>query len=279
METQLNTLQDTSPSYVLGHSEKELQRLMDQSLVYEELTEQWLRKAGVKSGMRVLDLGSGAGDVAFLAARLVGPSGSVLGIDRSAEAIQRARRRAVAMNIENVEFIQSGIPDISLNESAEAIIGRLVLMYLPDPAAELRRLAEYVVPGGIFVFQEFDFTRTPTSYPRSLLLDQFTFWVLETLRRSGADTDMGLKLRQVFLRAGLPAPQMSLGTRVEGCDDPRIFEFLVQTLRSLMPMAEKFGVATAEEVDIDTLAERLRKDIPEDGVIALPNMVGARAVK
>jgi SAM-dependent methyltransferase len=279
METQLNTLQDTSPSYVLGHSEKELQRLMDQSLVYEELTEQWLRKAGVKSGMRVLDLGSGAGDVAFLAARLVGPSGSVLGIDRSAEAIQLARRRAVAMNIENVEFIESGIPDISLNEPADAIIGRLVLMYLPDPAAELRRLAEYVVPGGIFVFQEFDFTRTPTSYPRSLVLDQFTFWVLETLRRSGADTDMGLKLRQVFLRAGLPAPQMSLGTRVEGCDDPRIFEFLVQTLRSLMPMAEKFGVATAEEVDIDTLAERLRKDIPEDGVIALPNMVGAWAVK
>lgn len=275
METQLNTIGPATPSSVLGHSDKELQRLMDQSLVYEELTEQLLLKAGLTTGMRVLDLGSGAGDVSFLAARLVGPSGAVLGVDRSADAIQLARRRAVALGLENVTFVQSEIFDLSLQQPVDALIGRLVLMYLPDPSATLRGLVEHVLPGGIVAFQEFDFTRTPASYPTSLLFGQFTFWVLETLRRGGADTDMGLKLRQVFMRAGLPAPKMSLGTRVEGGDDPRIFEFVAETMRSLLPMAEKFGVTTAEEVQIDTLAERLQSEIPEEGVIALPNMVGA----
>lgn len=71
------------PDYVLGHSSAELQRLIDQSRFFGDLTAQVLRQAGLGRGMRVLDVGCGAGDVSFLAASIVGPTGEVIGIDRS----------------------------------------------------------------------------------------------------------------------------------------------------------------------------------------------------
>jgi SAM-dependent methyltransferase len=84
----------TTQPYVLGHSDIELRRLAMQSAFWGELTEEIFRRAGIGVGMHVLDIGSGAGDVAFLAAKLVGPSGSVLGIDRSESAVKRASARA-----------------------------------------------------------------------------------------------------------------------------------------------------------------------------------------
>ena len=72
-------------AYILGHDPGELDRLIAQARFFGDLTEEVLRRAGVGPGMRVLDVGCGTGDVSFLAARLVGPTGSVLGVDRSAD--------------------------------------------------------------------------------------------------------------------------------------------------------------------------------------------------
>src|SRR3982751_270389 len=90
--------------YVLGHSDAELERLMVQSRLLGNLTEQILRQAGLQPGMRVLDLGCGPGDVSFLAASIVGPSGSVRGVDRSHEPIALARERAARAGLTNVTF-------------------------------------------------------------------------------------------------------------------------------------------------------------------------------
>ena len=66
------------PDYVLGHSEDELKRLIDQARFFGDLTAQVLHLAGLGPGMRVLDVGCGAGDVSFLAASIVGPQGVVI---------------------------------------------------------------------------------------------------------------------------------------------------------------------------------------------------------
>jgi ubiquinone/menaquinone biosynthesis C-methylase UbiE len=84
----------TAVEYILGHSPDEVRRLMLQADVLRPITERLLKEAGLKPDMRVLDLGCGAGDVAMLAADLVGPKGCVVGIDRSAEALDLARNRA-----------------------------------------------------------------------------------------------------------------------------------------------------------------------------------------
>ena len=71
--------------YARGYSEGEFKRLESQGRFFHDVTADVLRRAGIVSGMRVLDIGCGVGDVSLLAAEFVGPSGTVLGIDRSAE--------------------------------------------------------------------------------------------------------------------------------------------------------------------------------------------------
>ena len=80
-----------SGDYFLGHSDAEIERLAQQSAFYRDATEALLKSAGLGPGMRVLDIGSGAGDVSLLAAEMVGPSGAVLGIDRTVAGVAQGR--------------------------------------------------------------------------------------------------------------------------------------------------------------------------------------------
>src|SRR5712692_9244705 len=93
-----------TPGYELGHSDRELERLKAQARLIDPITRQFFREAGIVSGMRVLDVGSGAGDVAFLAAELVGEAGEVVGVDRAQAALAAARARANARSLRNVSF-------------------------------------------------------------------------------------------------------------------------------------------------------------------------------
>ncbi|MBV8384049.1 MAG: class I SAM-dependent methyltransferase, partial [Planctomycetaceae bacterium] len=89
---------------ILGHAGREIRRLRHRAAILRPITERRLRGAGVRQGMRVLDLGCGAGDVSMLAAELLGPSGSVVGIDRSPEVIAFARERARSAGLRRVDF-------------------------------------------------------------------------------------------------------------------------------------------------------------------------------
>ncbi len=142
-------------TYVLGHADTEIQRLLLQGRLYNDLTGHALRLAGLRLGMRVLDVGCGLGDVSFVAARLVGPTGTVLGVDASRDVVEFARARAAERGLSTVIFEQTTIADIAVDD-ADAVIGRLILMHLPDPISTLRQLAGFVRPGGLIAFCEFD---------------------------------------------------------------------------------------------------------------------------
>ena len=136
---QTSILGGRQPRYILGHDRDELDRLIDQARFFGDLTEEVLRRAGVEPGMRVLDVGCGTGDVSFLAARLVGPTGAVLGVDRSAAAVAVAERRARDAGLGNVSFVVQELSEVTVTAPVDALVGRLVLMYLDDPAAALGR--------------------------------------------------------------------------------------------------------------------------------------------
>ena len=98
-----------SREYILGNSEHEQQRLKLQASIVARWTENYLLASGLARGMRVLDLGSGMGDVALLAAEIVGPSGSVTGIDRDGIVLEKAKQRAIAQgHSAAVEFFHTG---------------------------------------------------------------------------------------------------------------------------------------------------------------------------
>ena len=267
--------ENARPAYVLGHGSDEHRRLILQSRFVGELTEAVFARAGIAQGMRVLDVGCGAGDVSLLAAAFVGSNGSVLGIDQSPESVGLARERAKAAGLGNVRFEVARLEEFRSDERFDALVGRLVLLYLKDPAATLRQLAQHVRPGGVIAFHEMEMT-TARCVPESPLWTQCGRWIVEAFTRAGVETSMGSRLYPVFRQAGLPAPEMISGGRVEGNPESQIFEWLAQTVRSLLPMIEKTGVATREEVGIDTLADRLRAGVVENGGVAhAPLFVGA----
>jgi 2-polyprenyl-3-methyl-5-hydroxy-6-metoxy-1,4-benzoquinol methylase len=261
--------------YVLGHSAEELNRLVDQARLFGELSEEVFVRAGIGPGMRVLDVGCGAGDVSFLLARMVGPSGAVIGIDRSEDAVAMATARAQAMGLAQVSFSQGDIEDISLDRPVDAAVGRFVLMYSADPSVSLRRIAANVRAGGIVAFQEMNVAEAK-SFPQVELYEQSMRRIIETLHREEVKTLMGLRLYRTFVEAGLPPPEMIMGARVEGSSDSLGYQIVAQVVKSLLPVMEKLGVANEKEIQIETLAQRLRDEVLSRGaVIVLPPLVGA----
>ena len=127
-----------SATYVLGHDDTEIERLLLQGRLHNDFTEHALHLAGLRPGMRVVDVGCGPGDVSCLAARLVGPTGTVLGVDSAAGIVEFARTRAADRGLHNVRFEATAIADISQDEPVDAVIGRLILMHLTDPVEALR---------------------------------------------------------------------------------------------------------------------------------------------
>jgi SAM-dependent methyltransferase len=252
--------------YVLGRSAEEVERLQSQAAFIRPFTDRLFRDAGIARGMKVLDLGSGAGDVALLAARLVGQEGAVLGIDTNPAILEVARARAAQHR--NVFFEAGDIRTLSLARDFDAVVGRYVLMFNSDPAHTMREIVDHLRPGGIAAFQEPDFTQGPYAAPPSSLLDQIGHWITEAFRTSGADTAMGLKLRNLYLRAGLSDLHLEADRLIGGGPDWGGYSHLAGLLKSVLPFLETSGITTAKEVQPDTLEQRLRHDIvSRDGIV------------
>jgi ubiquinone/menaquinone biosynthesis C-methylase UbiE len=268
--------------YPLGRTDAETRRLMLQHQIYGPITRRLFEAAGIGAGMRVLDVGSGAGDVALLLADLVGPRGCVVGVDLNEAILETARSRVRAAGWRNVSFHAGDARELPTGPAFDAIVGRWVLMYLPDPAALLRDLtATRLRPGGIVAFQESDFGYPPTLFPPSELSEQVQRWSVPQGNVPGApDMRMGMKLFGSYLEAGLPGPELRLEAAIGGGADWPGYEYVAETLRSLLPALERMTGLDPATVEIDTLADRLRADaVAGRRVQMLPIMVGAWARK
>lgn len=269
------TAESTGGEYVLGHSASEVERLITQARVYEPLRRSFLLDAGLEAGMRVLDVGCGVGDVSFLAVRLVGSGGEVVGIDQSPTAIEAASRRAHEMAAPNVRFVVGDASAMAFEEQFDAAIGRFVLQFSSDPAAMLREIATHVRPGGIVAFQEVDWSGC-RSLPELPTFSRCIGWGVEALRGSGADPYIGLKLHSVYTTAGLPAPALSLQAGIGAGPDQPIYTSIAGLMRSLLPAMERLGVATADEVDVGALASQIGAEaVAENGTVVWISVIGA----
>jgi SAM-dependent methyltransferase len=271
----------TGPSheYLFGHSAAETERLRLQARMFAPYTVRFLEDAGIVRGMRVLDVGTGAGDVALLLADLVGPEGSVIGVDSNPELVETARARVAEAGLGNVSFVVGDAASVELERDLDAVVGRCVLFFVPERAALVRRLASHVHGGGVVAFQEpANATLAPMSLPRSLLLEQMWEWILETYRRAEMDLFAGLRLHSIFLEAGLPAPTMHLDAAVGGGADWPGCQYMAHLIRTILPQIIKLGVATSDEVGVDTLADRLHAQLGEDGAAVTWGFITAWAL-
>lgn len=263
-------------AYLLGHTDGEIDRLVRQARLVDPITERIFRMAGVRSGMRVLDVGTGAGDVAFLVAAIVGPAGEVVGVDNAVVAIEAARHRAGERAISNVRFLAGEPGELEFDRPFDAVVGRYVLQFQPDPAAFLRGLTRHLGPGGLVVFHELDWSGV-ASRPALPTFDRCCALIVETMRRRGTETRMGGKLYPTFLAAGLQPPMLHLEAIMAGGPHTALRMDLVAGLvRTLLPEIEQLGLATAEELAVETLAQRMLAEAIEcSATIVAHHQVGA----
>lgn len=272
-ETARNTTPKTT-DYALGSTDRERHRLMRQGGILREPLAAVFRAAGIGNGMRVLDLGCGVGDVSILAAEMVGPSGSVLGIDRDATSVAWATRRVADEGLGNIRFRAGEFDEFGDAAPFDALVGRFILMYLPDPVAILQHLAQYLRGGAAIAFLEPDFTVPSYVFPAMPDFKNCETWISEALRHSGARIDMGMRLYHTYRDAGF-VDTATMVSHLSGCGINRpMADFCVETIRSILPKIEEYGIATREEVQIDTLADRMEAAAR----IADPQWVGTRYV-
>jgi 2-polyprenyl-3-methyl-5-hydroxy-6-metoxy-1,4-benzoquinol methylase len=274
MSTASSTTRGKS-TYVLGHTDVEVQRLLLQGRLYNDYTEHALRFAGLGTGMRVLDVGCGPGDVSFIAARLVAPTGRVLGVDAAPEMIELARARASEQGLSAVHFKQAAIDAITLDEPVDAVVGRLILMHLPDAAATLRHLSVFVRPGGVIAFSENDITGA-RSIPDMPLFRQVTAGITRAFEAMGLSPQFGNTLHKVFAEAGLGAPHLTLGTPIGTATETNILAYAAEVWRLVAPIAQRMGFAIDELDDIDSFVPRFRQEaLAANALIMMPPLITA----
>jgi SAM-dependent methyltransferase len=262
-------------TYTLGSSPDELIRLQRQGDIYADITLMAMRQAGIASGMRVIDAGSGAGDVAFLAADLIGPNGAVTGIEQSPVALANARDRARQTGRSNVTFVEGDVEVARLGGVYDALVGRLILMHTRQPVAVLRNLASQLRPGAPILFLEIDIPAAVTS-PSVPLFEQMRGLCMDAFEVRGVSNAPGWDLREQFVAAGLPEPSLLYLGRIDSAPARAVCLSVVGVIRSLLPIIEAKGLAKAAELDLDTLADRLAAALSQrNAQVMYPPLVAA----
>ena len=259
-------------AYVLGGQEHEIVRLDVQSAFYEPATLRFLTAAGIEPEMRVLDLGTGLGHVARLVATLVGPAGEVVGVDAQPGLLAIAEQRTAEAGYENVRFVQSDVRDYRDDRLFDAVVGRLILFHLPDPAGALRHHAHGLRSEGLLLAIDFDAVACRCEPPLPLA-DTAVDYYVAAFRRAGADPAIGMRLQSLLGEAGLQGVE-SFGIQdYIPFDNPLGTALLAGVVRTLA-IAE--GADLPQELELDTLEERLVEAVQSTrATVVPPTLVGA----
>ena len=270
----INNPGSSKSDYALGYTNAEHERLIRQAERIAPITERLFRSAGIGPGQRVLDLGSGVGDVAMLVARLVGASGEVVGIERDASSIARAEARVASAGLSNVKFTQRDLNQISSDEPFDGAVGRFILMFLPDPLSVLRSVARLVRPGGVLAFQEPSWIPMLALGARPPLWSQVLSSIHQTFLRSRVNPEMGLDLYRIFQEVGLPAPSMHMELLLGS--DAESTGIILDVLGSLRPLAQLQNVSLEALGDFDTLPQRIQAEVTAaNTVVSFIPLVGS----
>jgi SAM-dependent methyltransferase len=259
--------------YVMGRSIAEYERLRDQARALEPVTRRVLERIGIQRGMSCVDVGCGAGDVMRLLGELVGPSGCVTGIDLDGKLGAQALSMLWATGAARFEFVQGDAMTLAFPDRPfDLACVRLVLIHASEPAALLRRVYQWLRPGGWLVAQDFDLEgldlEAAGDAGREFL--QVAVGVFEAV---GRDVRAGQHPPGYFAAAGLGYPD---GTDVGGLLTPMMDTALMMegVYRSVLPHALKLGLTT-EGRSRDLLVELAAVAARNDGWGRWPLLISA----
>ncbi len=257
-------------TYALGSNDAETARLDAQAELLREQTQVLLEASGIGPGMRVLDLGTGLGHVAFAIADLVGPEGEVVGLDNDPRMVAQAQARAAEMP--HVHFVEGDVTKWRDEEPFDALVGRLILFHLPDPLAALRHHLAAVRPGGRVLTIDYDMGGMRAEPP-----DPVSGPMIELMRAAfraaGADPTIGSRLQRMLVEAGVEDVGGMAVVQYLDHDNPVGPMMLSSVVRSLAPVMVAHGLATEAELDLDTLATRAAESLRSTNSVLVPPLL------
>jgi SAM-dependent methyltransferase len=264
----------TTPEYSLGSDDTENARLQTQAAIIAEPTALLFQRGGIQPGMRVLDLGSGPGDVSFLVADLVGPDGSVVGVERDPAQIVAANQRRDQLGLDNVEFCDGDARTFVDDRPFDAAVCRLLLMHLPDARDVLAHHLRNLRAGGVFVAVDYDMGGA-RALPDVELYTRVRDWLKAGFDHAQADPFVGMRLPVLFAEAGY-ADVGSLGLQAYWPPEAgHAAAYVVGVVRAMKEPIVASGVTTEEEMGLDTLAQRLGDALhAANAVFTVPTVVG-----
>lgn len=182
-----------------------------------------------------------------------------MGVERDSRSLRRARTRVADASVNNVTFTESDIRQLPIDQPFDAVVGRFILQFLPDPVVGLQSVSQLVRPGGILAFHE------PCWSPILPLAAHLPLWsacaslIRESLERSCGNTEMGLTLQRTFQQAGLPTPTLQLEIPVG--DNAAAALWIYDLFCSLLPQMQQLKLSLEGLGSLDTLLERIKAEV------------------
>ena len=199
----------TDKDYVLGTHDDEVARLGLQHRVWRNAVTDCWHRVGITQGWRVIDVGAGPGYATADLAEIVGPNGAVLAVERSARFLEVARERCQRHGLENVEFREADLMEVSLGELGyDASWCRWVASFVSSPQKLIANIAGALRPGGIAIFHEYSDYDTFRFMPMKPALENFSREVMASWRASGGEPNVARELPQLLRDAGFTVREM-----------------------------------------------------------------------
>ena len=189
--------------YVLGTDEAEIERLDLQHRVWREKALAAWRRAGIRPGQIVLDVGAGPGCATVDLAGLVGAKGRVIAIERSERFVAALEDRARRLGLVQVEARVQDVCEAEIDASADAAWCRWVLSFVHDPARTVRHIADALRPGGVAIFHEYADYGTWRTMPPDPRVERFRAAAMKSWRDAGGEPDVALALPEMIETAAL----------------------------------------------------------------------------
>lgn len=231
--------------YVIKGGVEGRERLRLLSDVMRPATRALLEDVGIPAGARCLDVGCGGGDVTFELARIVGPAGQVLGVDMDETKLELARSEGRQLGLANVAFEVREVSKWEPAELFDVAYVRFLLTHLADPRGLISALRRHIRPGGLFVVEDIDF-RGHFAEPACPALDRYVAIYSESVRRRGADPNIGPRLPGLLREAGFEGIRMKLFHPASL--DGGIKQLTTITLKFIAEAVLKDGLITEDEL-------------------------------
>ncbi len=231
-------------SYIIQGGVAGRERLRVLARVMAPSTNALLDRLGNLTGLRCLDAGCGGGDVTQELARRVGPRGHVLGVDADETKVSLAQSEAAAAGITNIEFRSVMLGTDGIEGVFDVVFSRFLLTHLRDPHAVMAQFRRLSRPGGWIAVEDIDLSGYFT-HPDSPAHRRFVELYSETVRRHGADPDIGPKLPRLLLEEGFTDVDVAVAQPMALRGEAKLISPI--TVETITEAVTSAGLASAEE--------------------------------